>query len=141
VYLIFCCLHACLPPPLRAQAAEALRRAKFKFPGRQKVVASRNWGFTPYSRDDYLQWKREGRLVNCGVHAQVGDNGIMACGLGMNRGGAGSGGYGRQKAKQRQHGRPTAKTTAAAGRQGMLVPGLQQAAHETLVALPGMHST
>jgi ribosomal protein L16/L10AE len=25
------------------QAAEALRRAKFKFPGRQKVVASRNW--------------------------------------------------------------------------------------------------
>jgi len=52
-------------------AAEALRRAKFKFPGRQKVVASRNWGFTPYSRDDYMQWKKEGRLVNCGVHAQL----------------------------------------------------------------------
>lgn len=28
---------------LVVQAAEALRRAKFKFPGRQKVVASRNW--------------------------------------------------------------------------------------------------
>lgn len=58
-------------PSKHTQAAEALRRAKFKFPGRQKVVASRNWGFTPYSRDDYMQWKKEGRLVNCGVHAQV----------------------------------------------------------------------
>jgi large subunit ribosomal protein L10e len=54
-----------------AVAAEALRRAKFKFPGRQKVVASRNWGFTPYSRDDYIQWKKEGRLVSAGVHAQL----------------------------------------------------------------------
>lgn len=25
------------------QAAEALRRAKFKFPGRQKIIASKNW--------------------------------------------------------------------------------------------------
>lgn len=65
------------------QAAEALRRAKFKFPGRQKVVASRNWGFTPYSRDDYLQWKREGRLVNCGVHAQVGAAGGRGWGGGF----------------------------------------------------------
>jgi large subunit ribosomal protein L10e len=54
-----------------AVAAEALRRAKFKFPGRQKIVASRNWGFTPYVRDDYKQWKKEGRLVNMGVHAQL----------------------------------------------------------------------
>lgn len=50
-----------------AVAEEALRRAKFKFPGRQKVVASRNWGFTPFLRDDYVQYKREGRLVNDGV--------------------------------------------------------------------------
>lgn len=25
------------------QSQEALRRAKFKFPGRQKIVVSRNW--------------------------------------------------------------------------------------------------
>jgi len=50
-----------------ATAEEALRRAKFKFPGRQKVVASRNWGFTPFKRDDYLKFKREGRFVNDGV--------------------------------------------------------------------------
>lgn len=53
------------------QATEALRRAKFKFPGRQKIVESRNWGFTPFNRDDYVQWKQEGRMLNCGVHARV----------------------------------------------------------------------
>ena len=54
-----------------AVAAEALRRAKFKFPGRQKIIASRNWGFTPYTRDDYLEWKEEGRLVSQGVHTKL----------------------------------------------------------------------
>jgi large subunit ribosomal protein L10e len=34
-------------------------------------VTSRNWGFTPYSRDDFVQWRKEGRLVNSGVHATV----------------------------------------------------------------------
>lgn len=32
----------------------ALSRAKFKFPGRQKIVLSTKWGFTKYTRDDYL---------------------------------------------------------------------------------------
>eukprot|EP00955_Chlamydomonas_euryale_P039735 351491-Chlamydomonas_euryale.AAC.22 len=60
-------------------AQEALRRAKFKFPGRQKIVVSRNWGFTPYARDDYLQWKQEGRLVSRGVHATLmGNRGSLA---------------------------------------------------------------
>ena len=52
-------------------AAEALRRAKFKFPGRQKIVASRNWGFTPFSRDDFKLWRAEGRLVPDGVTAKL----------------------------------------------------------------------
>lgn len=52
-------------------AQEALRRAKFKFPGRQKIVASRNWGFTPFVREDYVLWKKEGRLVNDGVNAKL----------------------------------------------------------------------
>ena len=29
-------------------------------------------GFTRFSRDDYIQWKKEGRLVNDGVNAKVG---------------------------------------------------------------------
>tara|TARA_Y100000780_G_C13471005_1_gene334670 strand:- start:25 stop:567 length:543 start_codon:yes stop_codon:yes gene_type:complete len=36
----------------------ALARAKFKFPGRQKIVLSTKWGFTRYSRDDYLLLRR-----------------------------------------------------------------------------------
>ncbi len=40
---------------------------------------SRNWGFTPYSRDDYLAWKKEGRLVSRGVHATLlGAHGSLA---------------------------------------------------------------
>ena len=54
-----------------ACAHEALRRAKFKFAGRQKIVASRNWGFTKFSRSDYAAWKKEGRLVNDGVNAKL----------------------------------------------------------------------
>lgn len=52
-------------------AQEALRRAKFKFPGRQKIICSRNWGFTPYTREDYAIYKRDGRLVSQGVHADL----------------------------------------------------------------------
>jgi len=52
-------------------AQEALRRAKFKFPGRQKIIASRNWGFTNYVRDDFVQWRKEGRLQNDGVNARL----------------------------------------------------------------------
>ncbi len=52
-------------------AEEALRRAKFKFPGRQKVVASRNWGFTPFTREEYLHLKKSGRLLDEGIHVQL----------------------------------------------------------------------
>jgi large subunit ribosomal protein L10e len=54
-----------------AVAQEALRRAKFKFAGRQKIVVSRNWGFTAFKREDFIQWKREGRIVNDGVHCKL----------------------------------------------------------------------
>lgn len=54
-----------------AVAFEALRRAKYKFAGLQKIVVSRNWGFTPFKRDDYVQWKREGRILNDGAHAKL----------------------------------------------------------------------
>ncbi|KAK1285650.1 60S ribosomal protein L10 [Acorus calamus] len=52
-------------------AQEALRRAKFKFPGRQKIIVSRKWGFTKYSRTDYLKWKEENRIVPDGVNAKL----------------------------------------------------------------------
>jgi len=52
-------------------ANEALRRAKFKFPGRQKIIASNNWGFTAYTREDYRLWKESGRLIPDGSHCKL----------------------------------------------------------------------
>lgn len=54
-----------------AKAAESLRRAKFKFPGRQKIIASKNWGFTKFNASDYEQWKADGRIVPDGVNAKL----------------------------------------------------------------------
>merc|ERR1711982_123350 len=48
-------------------AAEALRRAKFKFAGRQKVHISSRYGFTPFTKDDYEKWKGMGRLIPNGM--------------------------------------------------------------------------
>lgn len=48
-------------------AVEALRRAKFKFPGRQKIHVSSKWGFTKFKKEDYVKYKSEGRLVPDGV--------------------------------------------------------------------------
>jgi len=50
---------------------EALRRAKYKFPGRQKIVLSNKWGFTPLQREEYLSLKAQGRIISDGVHCKV----------------------------------------------------------------------
>ncbi|KAL5673603.1 hypothetical protein ACJX0J_017909, partial [Zea mays] len=50
-------------------AEEALRHAKFKFPGRQKIIRSRKWGFTKFVRAEYLKYKSEGRIAPDGVNA------------------------------------------------------------------------
>jgi large subunit ribosomal protein L10e len=48
----------------------ALRRAKFKFPGRQKIVLSRKWGFTKYNRDEFLRLTESGHLKPEGSNAK-----------------------------------------------------------------------
>lgn len=50
---------------------EALRRAKYKFPGRQKVVVSKKWGFTRFAREEYTKLKAEGRLVPDGSFCKL----------------------------------------------------------------------
>jgi len=50
---------------------EALRRAKYKFPGRQKIYISRKWGFTAYHQDEYKKLKAEGRIIPDGAHCKV----------------------------------------------------------------------
>ena len=48
------------------QVIEALRRAKFKFPGRQKILRSTKWGFTKWNRDDYVEGRKNGSLYAAG---------------------------------------------------------------------------
>ncbi|RZF40502.1 hypothetical protein LSTR_LSTR000381 [Laodelphax striatellus] len=54
----------------KASVIEALRRAKFKFPGRQKIYVSKKWGFTKYERDQYEALRDEGRLENDGCNVK-----------------------------------------------------------------------
>ena len=56
------------------KAVEGFRRAKFKFPGRQKIVVSRQWGFTKFTQEDYKAWKAEGRIRPDGVNAKLWEN-------------------------------------------------------------------
>ncbi|XP_019489206.1 PREDICTED: 60S ribosomal protein L10 [Hipposideros armiger] len=48
---------------------EALRRAKFKFPGRQKIHISKKWGFTKFNADEFEDMVAKKRLIpdGCGV--------------------------------------------------------------------------
>lgn len=54
----------------KAAVIEALRRAKFKFPGRQKIYVSKKWGFTKYEREEYEDLKNAGRLAQDGCNVQ-----------------------------------------------------------------------
>ena len=51
-------------------AVEACRRAKFKFAGRQKIFVSKRFGFTKFTKEDYAQWKKVGRLIPDGIGVQ-----------------------------------------------------------------------
>merc|ERR1712113_728885 len=52
-------------------AREALRRAKFKFPGRQKVFVSRKFGFTKLVKSDYYKTAKENRIQGDGSSVKV----------------------------------------------------------------------
>ena len=54
----------------RAAAIEALRRSQYKFPGRQKIIVSKKWGFTPLNREEYVQKRQEGRVRPDGAYVQ-----------------------------------------------------------------------
>uniref|UniRef100_A0A2I2ZET2 Uncharacterized protein n=1 Tax=Gorilla gorilla gorilla TaxID=9595 RepID=A0A2I2ZET2_GORGO len=53
----------------KEHVTEALRRAKFKFPGRQKIHISKKWGFTKFNADEFEDMVAEKRLIpdGCGV--------------------------------------------------------------------------
>lgn len=49
---------------------EALRRAKFKFPGRQKVLLSRRVGFTRFNRAEFDAGRADGSIRTDGNFIQ-----------------------------------------------------------------------
>ena len=54
----------------KAVVIESLRRAKFKFAGRQKIIVSKKWGFTKLSREDYVSERAAGRLQPDGCYVK-----------------------------------------------------------------------
>lgn len=58
----------------KATVIEALRRCKYKFPGRQKIVVSNKWGFTKLTREEYEEAKELGRLIPDGSHVKYINN-------------------------------------------------------------------
>merc|ERR1711939_864826 len=55
-------------------ALEALRRAKYKIAGRQKIYASRMWGLTKVLKENFMEGRKEGKILHDGVGIQF-DNG------------------------------------------------------------------
>merc|ERR1712179_130555 len=53
------------------KAVEAMRRASYKFAGRQKIVVSDYWGFTKILRKDYEDLKSKDLLIDRGSHVKV----------------------------------------------------------------------
>jgi large subunit ribosomal protein L10e len=54
----------------RAVVNEALRRAKYKFPGRQKIILSKKWGFTKLSRQEFAEQRQAGLLQPDGAYVK-----------------------------------------------------------------------
>jgi len=55
----------------KKKVIEALRRAKYKFPGRQNIVVSNKWGFTPLTREEFARFSAQGRVIDQGSHVKV----------------------------------------------------------------------
>jgi len=49
---------------------EALRRSKFKFPGRQAIVQSIKWGFTKYTHEEYISLRNNNQIMPDGCYCQ-----------------------------------------------------------------------
>jgi len=58
-------------PNFKAVALEALRRASYKFPGRQNLLVSQKWGFTDYEPEEYVKLRDSNMFMECGSHVKV----------------------------------------------------------------------
>jgi large subunit ribosomal protein L10e len=58
----------------RAVVIEALRRSRYKFAGRQKIIISKRHGFTNMMRSEYQQAKADNRILKDGCYLQYINN-------------------------------------------------------------------
>ena len=58
----------------RPAAIESLRRSRYKFAGRQKIVVSKKWGFTDMSREEYIDARDSNRVMKDGCHLKYINN-------------------------------------------------------------------
>lgn len=49
---------------------EALRRSRYKFPGQQKIIISKKWGFTKLDRDEYVKRREAGEIKDDGAYVK-----------------------------------------------------------------------
>ncbi|KAG2198720.1 60S ribosomal protein L10-A [Mucor mucedo] len=54
----------------KAVVIEALRRCKYKFPGQQKIILSKKWGFTPLARADFVEARAAGLIRPDGCYVK-----------------------------------------------------------------------
>ncbi len=52
-------------------AVESLRRAKNKFPGKQRVMVSNKFGFTKYTRPQYERLQGQGKFIADGLNVKL----------------------------------------------------------------------
>ena len=44
-----------------------MRRARYKFPGQQKIIISKKWGFTSLNREEYIKKRDAGEIKDDGA--------------------------------------------------------------------------
>ncbi|WBW71956.1 60S ribosomal protein L10 [Schizosaccharomyces osmophilus] len=54
----------------RTTAIEALRRCQYKFPGQQKIIVSKKWGFSQYNRTEFIEKRSRGEVIPDGCYAK-----------------------------------------------------------------------
>nr|BAN37511.1 ribosomal protein L10, putative [Entamoeba histolytica]BAN37862.1 ribosomal protein L10, putative [Entamoeba histolytica]BAN38505.1 ribosomal protein L10, putative [Entamoeba histolytica]BAN39017.1 ribosomal protein L10, putative [Entamoeba histolytica] len=50
---------------------KSFRLACYKFAGRQKLVISNKWGFTKYTKEEYQQLKKDGKIIVDGCYFKL----------------------------------------------------------------------
>ena len=54
----------------RKHALEAIRRGAFKFPGRQRIIVAKMYGFSDIPRSEFGQLKKDGQIEKFGNHVK-----------------------------------------------------------------------